>query len=177
MSDQDHVDAPLTPAGTDDHVPGLLDPQGIEDAFYQINALRREMVIASAALTAEREEIEEQMNNVNARISDAIGPYAEEIERLKHDIEKAVMYRQSSEKTDAGKATYYKARKPSIKWDDKALQGYAIDHPEIMKFRTEGKPGKPRVKIDLPEMPSRETIISDAEAAGGLQYSTPGGAE
>ena len=30
--------------------------------------------------------------------------------------------------------------KPRITWDAKALDGYALNHPELFAFRTEGKP-------------------------------------
>ena len=30
--------------------------------------------------------------------------------------------------------------KPRVTWDAKALDGYAINHPELFAFRTEGKP-------------------------------------
>ena len=34
-------------------------------------------------------------------------------------------------------AVFNKAR---IKWDDKKLQGYAVSHPEVLRFREEGSP-------------------------------------
>ena len=49
----------------------------------------------------------------------------------------AILERGESLKTDRVHAVY---SKPRVRWDAKALDGYAINHPELFAFRTEGKP-------------------------------------
>ena len=61
----------------------------------------------------------------------------EEIEDLKNDLKPEILARKESVESDVMKAQY---RKGAEKWETKWLEGYSIDHPEILKYKTVGKP-------------------------------------
>lgn len=117
----------------------------IEEAFQKINALRIEMDLKTHALQEEQAKISEQISTI-------IEPYAKEIDYLKNTIQVHVMEDMASAKTAHGVCSYVKGRKGSVKWDDNALMGYAATHEEIIQFRTEGEPGQPSVRWNLPDM-------------------------
>lgn len=59
-----------------------------------------------------------------------------QIERLTAEIKHLVVEHGKSVKAAVLHAVW---SKPRVKWDSKALDGYALNHPELFAFRTEGK--------------------------------------
>lgn len=59
------------------------------------------------------------------------------IEDMKKVIGDAVKELKESIKGDTIEVRY---RKGAVKWQTSWLEGYSVDHPEILKYRTEGKP-------------------------------------
>ena len=56
---------------------------------------------------------------------------------LKDEIKAEILERKESVEADVMKVQY---RKGAVKWDTKWLEGYSIDHPEILKYKTAQKP-------------------------------------
>ena len=56
---------------------------------------------------------------------------------LRDELKEYFLKEKKSMTSDTLVAQY---RKGAVKWDTKWLDGYAIDHPEISKFRKEGAP-------------------------------------
>ena len=82
-------------------------------------------------------EIKEKLAEIDAEIE----PKFDEINRQKSMLEAEI----KQEILDAGrtiKGTFHSFvwSKPRVSWDTKALDGYALAHPEIAQFRTEGSP-------------------------------------
>jgi hypothetical protein len=82
-------------------------------------------------------EIKEKLAEIDAEFD----PKVEEIVQQKSMLESAI----KMEVLEAGrtvKGTYHSFvwSKPRVSWDTKALDGYALAHPEIQQFRTEGNP-------------------------------------
>ena len=117
----------------------------VADAFGQIADERAEIARISVDLLAARDRID-------AEISALITPHASTIDELKQFIKHTVLEAGASAKTDNGSCTYVKGRKPHAKWDDAALNGYAVANPDILQFRSEGAEGKPSVRFKLPEV-------------------------
>ena len=122
-----------------------MEQKELQKIFEQINTERTEISRLS-------EPLQEQIAALENEISILIAPHAAVIDALKEDITIAVMMDEKSVKTDAGGCSFIRGRKPSIKWDDAALNGYAVDHEDILQFRSEGKPGKPGVRFNLKEI-------------------------
>lgn len=122
-----------------------MDANEIETLFEQINDGRAE--IARIA-----EPFLEQIAALNNEMNTAIAPHAEIVDALKEDIKTSVMMGEMSVKTTAGTCSYVNGRKPPIKWDDAALNGYAVANPDILQFRSKGMPGKPSVRFNMKEI-------------------------
>lgn len=60
-----------------------------------------------------------------------------EIAELKDQIKPEIMERKSSVKSQCLEAKY---RKGAVRWETKWLDGYSIDHPELLKYRKEYPP-------------------------------------
>lgn len=58
------------------------------------------------------------------------------IERLTAEIKHLVIEHGKSVKASVLHAVW---SKPRVRWDAKSLDGYALDHPALFAFRTEGK--------------------------------------
>lgn len=59
-----------------------------------------------------------------------------QIERLTAEIKHLVVEHGKSVKASVLHAVW---SKPRVRWDAKSLDGYALDHPALFAFRTEGK--------------------------------------
>jgi len=68
-----------------------------------------------------------------------------EIDDLKNELKEIFLERKESMTTQCLNVTY---RKGAVKWDTKWLDGYSIDHPEILKYR---KVGNPTVAFKIPD--------------------------
>ena len=125
----------------------MMEQLEMEQLFEHINEARIAMLEATEELRQQLEEPQLLIASIEAEISDVMAPYAEIIDALKLDIETAVLINEASIKTDAGTCTYVKGRKPSVKWNDDALMGYAATHDEVLQFRSEGKQGLPTTRF------------------------------
>ena len=121
----------------------------IKQLFEQINEARIAMLAATEELRQQLEEPQLLIASIEAEISDVMAPHADIIDALKTDIETAVLINEISVKTDAGTCSYVKGRKPSVKWNDDALMGYAATHDEVLQFRSEGTQGVPTTRFKL----------------------------
>ena len=61
----------------------------------------------------------------------------EKIEYLKDVVKREILKRGTGHDSFKLKCSY---RRGAIRWDNKALDSYGVDHPEIMKFRKQGEP-------------------------------------
>lgn len=82
-------------------------------------------------------EIKEKLAEIDAEFD----PKADELSQQKSMLEAEI----KAEVLQAGrtiKGTFHSFvwSKPRVSWDTKALDGYALAHPEIAQFRTEGSP-------------------------------------
>lgn len=101
-----------------------------------------DMLESLAELQAQRailaSEYSEQIARLEAYRDEVCADVDEEIEALRSAIKAATIEHGKSVKASMLQASW---SKPRIKWDDKALCGYATaGHPELFAFRDEGKP-------------------------------------
>ena len=80
-------------------------------------------------------EIEEEFAN---------DPIAQQIETLEKEVKEETLALGQTVKGNYYMVTFNKGR---VSWDATALDAYSIDHPEILRFRTEGKPSTSLRKI------------------------------
>ena len=82
-------------------------------------------------------EIKEKLAEIDAEFDPKVEEIAQQKSALEAEIKQEIL--------EAGrtiKGTYHSFvwSKPRVSWDTKALDGYALAHPEITQFRTEGSP-------------------------------------
>ena len=109
-----------------------METEEIENMFKQINEARIAMSEATAQFRKDLEEPQTLVNEINAKISEAMAPYAEAVDALKADIETAVLENAQSFNTDAGTCTFVKGRKGAVKWNDAALNGAVAGQMETL---------------------------------------------
>ena len=78
-------------------------------------------------------EVKDKIAEINTKID----LLTADIERWQEVIRETVIEVEDTIKGNGIMATYNKGR---TTWDSKGLEGYAVAHPEILKFRTLGKP-------------------------------------
>lgn len=61
----------------------------------------------------------------------------DDIEERKEQIRKEILARKTNADSPTLKITY---RKGAIRWKTDWLEGYSIDHPDILKYRRQGEP-------------------------------------
>ena len=83
------------------------------------------------------EEIKAQLEAIQAEVQPKQVTYAELIKGLEELIKSDVVNYGATVKGTYLMATHFKGR---VKWDTKALDGYSKGHPELLEFRSEGKP-------------------------------------
>lgn len=121
------------------------------DAVYKVKTNDDMKALAEARAVADvlRMEMQKLIDNVISDTQRAeIISIEAEFEPLIESAQNAVTQAEKKVKADildlgesykyAGLHAIY--RKPSAKWDTKAIDGYAINHPELFAFRSEGKP-------------------------------------
>jgi len=105
------------------------------DLAFGIDAVNQEkQALIDQVLTP---EIKEKLAEIDAEFD----PKSDELSQQKSMLEAEI----KMEVLQAGqtvKGTYHSFvwSKPRVSWDTKALDGYALAHPEIAQFRTEGSP-------------------------------------
>ena len=101
----------------------------------QNDALMLERDVAIGAIYTA--EIKAQVDAVNAEFAIRTDGVRADIARLEDNIKRAVIAHGATVKGATLSAVFAKGR---VSWDDKGLAGYAVAHPELLAFRSEGAP-------------------------------------
>lgn len=126
-----------------EYVNAETQPETLEDLFHELNSL-------SWQLADECKEIDEIIADMEEKRAEKADEYAPRIQELNEQIKAEILKNGKSFKCEWGSATYRKGR-TTITWNDDALMGYAVDHPEILKFRTV-KTGEPSVSLKIGDL-------------------------
>jgi len=86
-------------------------------------------------------EIKEKLAEIDAEFDPKVEQLLQEKSQLEAEIKDEVL---NAGRTIKGTYHSFVWSKPRVSWDTKALDGYALAHPEIAQFR---KPGKPSVSV------------------------------
>jgi malate synthase len=86
-------------------------------------------------------EIKEKLAEIDAEFEPKIEQLLQEKSQLEAEIKDEVL---NAGRTIKGTYHSFVWSKPRVSWDTKALDGYALAHPEIAQFR---KPGEPSVSV------------------------------
>ena len=89
-------------------------------------------------------EIKQQIADIELEFSGKAGTVTEKAAALEMEIKEAVKETGATVKSAYLQAVYMKGR---ISWDTKAMDGYAVDHPEILFMRKEGDPSVSMRKV------------------------------
>lgn len=81
-------------------------------------------------------EIKTAIAGIEVEFSDKIGAALSSIEAIKAEIKADVLAFGATVKADRLQAVWMK---PRVSWDARALDGYAVGHPELFAFRKEGE--------------------------------------
>jgi len=82
-------------------------------------------------------EIKEKLAEIDAEFDPKVDELAQQKSMLEGDIKHEVL---SAGRTVKGTYHSFVWSKPRVSWDTKALDSYALAHPEIVQFRAEGAP-------------------------------------
>ncbi len=82
-------------------------------------------------------EIKEKLAEIDAEFEPKIEQLLQEKSQLEAEIKDEVL---NAGRTIKGTYHSFVWSKPRVSWDTKALDGYALAHPEIAQFRAEGSP-------------------------------------
>ena len=82
-------------------------------------------------------EIKEKLAEIDAEFEPKIEQLLQEKSQLEAEIKDEVL---NAGRTIKGTYHSFVWSKPRVSWDTKALDGYALAHPEIAQFRKEGAP-------------------------------------
>ena len=82
-------------------------------------------------------EIKEQLENIDREIDPVIEKFNARAAELADLIKAEVIAAGETISGEHHQAVY---SKPRVSWNSKGLEGYAVAHPEILVFRTEGSP-------------------------------------
>lgn len=107
----------------------LAEHQAQRDAV----ALQKQALI-DEILTA---ELKAQLAEIDAEFADKASVVTKKITDLEAKIRENIALHGASVKGQYLHAVWVKGR---VSWDNKAMDGYAVDHPEILFMRKEGDP-------------------------------------
>lgn len=82
-------------------------------------------------------EVRAQISDIEAEFGDKVEAAKANIEELQAQVKAMVLEHGESVKGARMQASFTKGR---VSWDAKALDGYAVNHPELFAFRKEGEP-------------------------------------
>ena len=82
-------------------------------------------------------EIKAQLENIDREIDPIIEKFNARVAELADLIKAEVIAAGQTISGEHHQAVY---SKPRVSWDSKGLEGYAVAHPEILVFRSEGNP-------------------------------------
>lgn len=111
----------------------MLDQLAALRAQYDAATRERDATVA----TIYTPEIKAMVKAVEAEFADRTRVMNVDIAVLEDQIKRAVIAHGATVKGAALSAVYAKGR---VSWDNKALEGYAVAHPELLAFRSEGAP-------------------------------------
>lgn len=100
-----------------------------------IDLLNADRAIAQAA--AIPAEVQQTLADIEAEYEPVLIKGNEKAKALEAEIKAAVLEHGASIKNAEIQAIYTKGR---VTWNADALDGYAVNHPELFAFRKEGKP-------------------------------------
>ena len=105
------------------------------DLTFGIDAVSQEkQALIDQVLTP---EIKEKLAEIDAEFDPKADELSQQKSMLEADIKMEVL---QAGQTVKGTFHSFVWSKPRVSWDTKALDGYALAHPEIAQFRTEGSP-------------------------------------
>lgn len=105
------------------------------DLIFGIDAVSQEkQALIDQVLTP---EIKEKLAEIDAEFDPKADELSQQKSMLEADIKAEVL---QAGQTVKGTFHSFVWSKPRVSWDTKALDGYALAHPEIAQFRTEGSP-------------------------------------
>ena len=105
------------------------------DLTFGIDAINQEkQALIDQVLTP---EIKEKLAEIDAEFDPKSDELSQQKSMLEADIKMEVL---QAGQTVKGTFHSFVWSKPRVSWDTKALDGYALAHPEIAQFRTEGSP-------------------------------------
>jgi len=109
------------------------------DRLAELDAHRDMVLVDKEALKQSiiPAEVKQQLRDIDSEYDPKLDAIAQERAQLEAEVKNDVMVSGESVKGETYRASYVKGR---ISWDTKALDGYAVAHPEIEKLRTEGAP-------------------------------------
>lgn len=90
-------------------------------------------------------------DEIKARLAEYVSPLQEQLDVLKTIIHSAVVAGGETVKTQYGRIEYVRAGE-RVTWNDAALLGFAVAHPEILQMRT-AKETQPTTRIKFEVKP------------------------
>jgi phage host-nuclease inhibitor protein Gam len=111
----------------------------LAEAEYMVSVVNMDIAkMREEAMTPElRAELDAIEADIEAEYGDKLKHAKSVIQTLQEDIKKLVLRQGETVKGGHKMATYNKGR---VVWNDDALMGYAVEHPEILKFRKVNDP-------------------------------------
>jgi hypothetical protein len=111
------------------------------DLLNELAEARAAVEVARMDMEARRREIlapvQQDLSDLEAEYGGMLAAGSDRIADLEARVRGAVLQVGKSVKSEALHAVVSKGR---VSWDTKALDGYAVAHPEILQFRSEGLP-------------------------------------
>ena len=109
------------------------------DALAELQAQRDSIMLEKNRLldSLYTDEIKFKMSEVETEFAPKTDTVNEKIATLEQEVRHDVLELDTSVKGTVLHAIVSKGR---VSWDTKAIDGYAVAHPEILQFKTEGAP-------------------------------------
>ena len=109
------------------------------DRLAELDAHRDMVLVDKEALKQSiiPAEVKQQLRDIDSEYDPKLEAISQERAQLEAEVRNDVMVSGESVVGEVYRASYVKGR---VSWDTKALDGYALTHPEIEKLRIEGAP-------------------------------------
>lgn len=114
----------------------------LSDEFEKIVELRQ-------SLAEETRELDKEITLLQEKRAEIAEPYETGIKEHEESIKQEILARGKAFHCTYGKAIFKRGSR-KIEWNDDALIGYAVEHPEIKQFRSESV-GKSSVVLKVGE--------------------------
>lgn len=129
---------------------------GMVDRLMAEDALKVDLPTEFETIIQIRHDLAEEISELDKKIAllmemrDNIAePYLAAIQEHEENIRYEISKREKTFQCSFGQAIYRKGKK-IVNWNDDALLGYAVDHPEIEQFRSESE-GKASIVLKIGE--------------------------